>query len=116
MAKTLYRVWYNGQVLTDPVDLQTALKTAADENDQSYRTGYDPIAEVLPVFDWVEQTLIYRWFKWFEWLGQQRDQFRDQRNQFNRDQFNGDHDDQLIDADWYEDLEQCSPDYEPNPI
>lgn len=48
---TLYRVAYEGQLITEPLDFETALAIAVEENIDAMQCGHDPLAEVVIVLE-----------------------------------------------------------------
>lgn len=46
-SKQQYQVAYEGQLITEPLDFQTATQKAIEENIDSFNSGHVPIAEVV---------------------------------------------------------------------
>lgn len=44
---TQYQVSYEGQLITDPTDYETATRVAVEENIDAYQQGHEPLAEVV---------------------------------------------------------------------
>jgi len=44
---TQYQVAYEGQIITDPLDFETASTVAAMENEDALNAGHLPLAEVV---------------------------------------------------------------------
>jgi hypothetical protein len=42
-----YQVAYEGQLITEPLDFQTATRIATEENIDAFNSGHIPIAEVV---------------------------------------------------------------------
>ncbi|MBL1176912.1 hypothetical protein [Pantanalinema sp. GBBB05] len=42
-----YQVAYDGQLITEPLDFQTATRIATEENIDAFNSGHIPIAEVV---------------------------------------------------------------------
>jgi hypothetical protein len=42
-----YQVAYQGQIITEPLDLQTATQIAVEENLDAVECGHEPLAEVV---------------------------------------------------------------------
>ena len=47
MAQQQYQVAYEGQIITEPLDFETACSVAAGENADALVQGYMPLAEVV---------------------------------------------------------------------